>query len=593
MSPVANWYQVMVADASKPSGSLALLGMIHVQALPRSLILLLACIVVLPLLTYALSSISFRLARNSHGTTRSPPMVPFWIPFICHAGNLISNPAQLFEDMVKIYGSKQPLKFKAAFLDFVVVSDPTHITTVFKSSKWLSSKPATLFSLKYLLKSPSSAAPFYEADDSGMSSKARKESSVAQEDRIHYWQAVSAQKFLSGQHLIDISERYLTTLRRNLAAINITEEWTEMPDLYHFLQMNVSRSAIESIMGSKILEMHPTLVEDFWTFDRNVPKFLRCMPRWLIPSAYRNRDTLLQKIKEWHAYAHEHSDCKRLGPGDQEWDQYFGHKIIKARQEYAMKMKPMTAEARASEDLGLMFASNANVLPVIFWFIFEALKDSNLRSRMMTEVEPCVSPTTNAIDITKLAEQNLLQSTYAETLRLRVAIAMTRVNEFSDFDLHGYKIPQHQTMVIFSRTSALNTLAWEQAGRTLKKPLEEFHAERFLVNDQQISSETDAVEVAKETTTTNSTTTPSTPFKFSLDGLAGCWIPYGGGQRMCPGRHFAKNEILGTFALLFSAYELQLADCVQLDKVQPDLSWYPVGALPPVGKVPFRIRRRV
>lgn len=283
-------------------------------------------------------------------------MVPFWIPFICHAGSLLSNPAQLFEDTVNMFGSSQPLEFKVPFLSFVVVSDPTHITTVFKSSKWLSSKPATLFSLKYLLNSPSSAAPFYEADDSGMSIRPRKESSVTQENRIHYWQAVTAQKFLAGQHLLEISERYLTTLKRNLDAINISQEWTEFPDLYHFLQMNVTRSAVETIMGSKILEMHPTLVEDFWTFDSNVPKFLRCMPRWMIPSAYRNRDVLLRKIKEWHAYAHQHSDCTKTGHGDPDWDQYFGHKIVKARQEYASKMEPMNAEARASEDLGLMFA---------------------------------------------------------------------------------------------------------------------------------------------------------------------------------------------------------------------------------------------
>ena len=216
--------------------------------------------------------------------------------------------------------------------------------------------------------------------------------------------------------------------------------------------------------------------------------------------------------------------------------------------------------------------------------MFEALKDPSLCSRMMDEVEPCVSRD-DGIDIVKLSEQDLLQSSYAEVLRLRVAIAMTRVNEFADFNLDGYKIKQHQTMVIFSRTSALNTEAWEQAGRTLVKPLEEFHAERFLV-DPDDSAENG--EVKKETCKEDL----SKKSKFSLDGLAGCWIPYGGGQRMCPGRHFAKNEILGTFAWLFSEYELELGD-VDVSKVQPDLGWYPVGALPPVCKVPFRIRRRV
>jgi hypothetical protein len=268
----------------------------------------------------------------------------------------LRNTAFMLTSHSEKYGYKWPLRFKAAWLNFVVVSDPTHITTVFRSSKWLNSKPATLFSLKYLLDSPPDAILYHKADDSGMSARQRKDSSIAQSDRIHYWQAITAQNYLSGQHLLGLSERYLTTLRRNLDALDIKDDWTELPDLYKFLQMNVTRSALESLMGSKILEMHPTLVEDFWTFDNNVPRFLRCMPRWLIPSAYRNRDRLLRMIKEWHAYAHLHSDCSDLGSEAPDWDEYFGHKLVKARQAYALNMKPMTAQARASQDLGLMFA---------------------------------------------------------------------------------------------------------------------------------------------------------------------------------------------------------------------------------------------
>jgi hypothetical protein len=109
-------------------------------------------------------------------------------------------------------------------------------------------------------------------------------------------------------------------------------------------------------LGSKILDMCPTIVEDFWTFDSNVPNFLPCIPRWLTPEAYPNRDHLLRMIKEWHAYAHRHSDCSKIIPEDPEWDLYFGLKLVKARQEYALKKEPMTAEARVTEDLGLMFA---------------------------------------------------------------------------------------------------------------------------------------------------------------------------------------------------------------------------------------------
>ena len=220
-----------------------------------------------------------------------------------------------------------------------------------------------------------------------------------------------------------------------------------------------------------------------------------------------------------------------------------------------------------------VYRSNGNVLPAIFWFIFEALKDPSLCQQLLAEVQPCVSEETGEIDVMKLATQPLLQSTHAETLRLRVAIAMTRVSEREDYNLDGYRVKKGNPLVIFSRPAALNEEAWTLAGRKPTRPLEEFQAERFLVKKKDPEQDGE--------------------LEFSMDGLAGCWLPYGGGQRMCPGRHFAKNEMLGTFALLFTRYEVQLKAGVDTAKVQPDMRWFPIGGLPPDCRVPFRIRKRV
>lgn len=224
----------------------------------------------------------------------------------------------------------------------------------------MTSKPAAIFSLKNLLNAPAAAIRFYEADDSGMGAHPRKGSKTRQEDRMHFHQAHTAQKYLAGQHLSFLSEKYCNVLDRNLGALPSIKsgEWTSVPDLYGFLQQHVFRSAVETLMGSKILELNPNLTEDFWTFDRNVLFFLRCLPRWLIPNAYRARDRLLAGIKKWHAYAHRFSDCSKLGSDDTEWDQYFGTKLIRARQDYPhpIGMQTMSADVRASEDMGLMFA---------------------------------------------------------------------------------------------------------------------------------------------------------------------------------------------------------------------------------------------
>ena len=137
--------------------------------------------------------------------------------------------------------------------------------------------------------------------------------------------------------------------------MNIGDDWVEYPDLYRFLQLTVTRSSIETVFGSRLLELNPSFVEDFWDFEFNAPGFLHAIPRWLMPRAYRVRDRLINSFVKWHASANSHFDCSKNGPDDLEWEPNFGSKLIRTRQDGLLRMGPMDAEARASEDLGLMF----------------------------------------------------------------------------------------------------------------------------------------------------------------------------------------------------------------------------------------------
>jgi len=128
-------------------------------------------------------------------------------------------------------------------------------------------------------------------------------------------------------------------------------------------------------------------------------------------------------------------------------------------------------------------------------------------------------------------------------------------------------------------------------------PLEDFWSDRFLIYPNNPSS--GPLKKHTQPQAKNSLNTTATPIaqethgppKFSLEGLSGAWVPYGGGQRMCPGRHFAKQEMIATFAMLCTAYDIELRT-EEGFKPEPDLTYFPFGGLPPKGKIPFRIRRR-
>lgn len=219
----------------------------------------------------------------------------------------------------------------------------------------------------------------------------------------------------------------------------------------------------------------------------------------------------------------------------------------------------------------------------MFWYIFEALKDGNLGDRLTSEVLSCVSSGALKIKdhLPSLLRQPLLQSAYAETLRMRVAIALPRTCERGHFDIAGRRVEKNQHIAIFTSPLVPDDAGWIGAGKPPLKPLTEFWADRFLAPKQ----------LAPGSKENNADDPPE--LEFSLRGLAGRWIPYGGGQHLCPGRHYAKNQLIGTFAFLFANYDMELLDGVKSNKVKPDMRWFPSGSLPPDRQVPFRIRRKI
>ena len=59
---------------------------------------------------------------------------------------------------------------------------------------------------------------------------------------------------------------------------------------------------------------------------------------------------------------------------------------------------------------------------------------------------------------------------------------------------------------------------------------------------------------------------------FSLENLRGAFIPFGGGDKICPGRHFGKDEMMFSFALLCTMYDTEL--CKGIIKPEADLRHY-------------------
>ena len=249
----------------------------------------------------------------------------------------------------------------------------------------------------------------------------------------------------------------------------------------------------------------------------------------------------------------------------------------------------------------LRYSGNANSIPVTTWFVLDILSNPSLLNRVRSSISSALisnsdDSTKQSFDITKLIADPLLQSIYAETLRLRVAVLVARAPIFSDFQLNEWTFPKGEMIGMSSRTAALNFHVWNTGSPNDPHPLDQFWADRFLIYPDEPHSGPlrDGGSHNRYITTLSQQVADNASFspkpRFSLDGLAGAWIPYGGGDRMCPGRHFAKQEIIGTFALLAEMFDIELKTNKGLPEM--DMRYFPLGGLPVKRPVGLRIKRR-
>ena len=531
-----------------------------------------------------------------------------------------NNSIETDDSNSKKYGWERPVRFKVGTDNFVVIANPAHAVAIWKNSRYLSAKSITERAAKHLLDLPASVMPFYQADDSGMAAEPRKGSNVPPENRVLYHQTHSAQKFLASPYLDLLVDRYQAMLHAALERLDIGEDdWVEFPDLYQFCQLTIARANTEAMMGEKVFELNPSLMEDFWAAKAWAPEYFMGWPRWMVPTAFAARDKVVKAIRKWHDYAFAHGDHTTTAPEDPDWDPVWGSKYVKARQQYMLAMKPLDEHIRSLEDWGFLFgyvvpsvsccfslcsltlkkSANGNTVPPVYWFLLEAMRDGKLADRMLDEVKASGYEYTGAVprrNIKALVDQPLLQSVYSEVLRLRVSILQSRVVEFSDIMLpqdplstkkkegQSYNIPQGSYVLIPTDGLHFNDEAWARflptrSGSLGRKPLSEFDAERFLTPSLDLEGREGRAEGVIN-------------MDFTQENLAGLWMPFGGGERMCPGRHLAKIEMLVSFAYLFGRYDMQIADEKAGREVVCDRKYAPFSSLPPDRPVKFRMRKR-
>lgn len=203
------------------------------------------------------------------------------------------------------------------------------------------------------------------------------------------------------------------------------------------------------------------------------------------------------------------------------------------------------------------------------------------------ELQSSHDSTLKRYDISALCASPLLQSLYAETLRLHVSNVILR-STLQDVIVRKWRIARGEIISMMSYPMHQDSSVYNTGSHEDPRPLDEFWADRFLVPRTTTHNRTE--QTAEKASV--STTTPEKPndatHEFSMKGLDGSWIPYGGGANICPGRQFAKQEMLLKAALLLGNFDIELVG----PPANIDWRFFGTGSMGVKGKARFRIRRR-
>ncbi|KAI1446988.1 putative cytochrome P450 [Annulohypoxylon stygium] len=181
---------------------------------------------------------------------------------------------------------------------------------------------------------------------------------------------------------------------------------------------------------------------------------------------------------------------------------------------------PLGDTARSS--VGGTIALLVNTVPSIFWVLLHLYQYPGLLQEVRDEVDACTEQKKNTtlkiIDMVLLKEKcPLLLSAYQEVLRYRTIGASVR-EIMEDTHLGPYLLKKGAMLQMPSRVIHTDKTLW---GDT------DFHPRRFLVEEKK-----------------------SRPRDV-------CFRAFGGGKTLCPGRHFATNEILAVVALFIARFNMK------------------------------------
>ncbi|KAI0437448.1 cytochrome P450 [Xylaria telfairii] len=362
--------------------------------------------------------------------------------------------------------------------------------------------------------------------------------------------------FGPGSYLNEISLDAAQELRNEVLIFAASRE-AQPIDLLEWVRHLVTVSTAKYFYGPhNPITIDPSLEGCFWDFDHGLGKLLiNVFPSVTAGKAYEGRELLVKALEKYLENGRHAT----------------GSKIVQKRVEIALQ-HGWTLRATARSELSFLFAGIVNATTSTFWILLQIFADPQLLSTVREEITQVLRPHENSdkngypgnykLNITDLRDHcPMLVAVYRECLRLGSDNYSTRMVKEDTLLADRYFLKKGSVIQIAGGVIHADQSLWG-AG------VESFNPGRFLELQQQ----------------------PGNPRPNQVHPAA--FRAFGGGKTLCPGRHFAMNEILSLVSLVVLMFDMEAPDGGKINVPRKNDGVLPVHILEPISPVKVVISKR-
>ncbi|EMD85896.1 hypothetical protein COCC4DRAFT_146681 [Bipolaris maydis ATCC 48331] len=483
-----------------------------------------------------------------------PPRLPDTIPYVSNTIQYLTDAGRFLDRVNETLEATKSnvVGFYVGLRPAYIVIGPKNVQKVFGSPHILDGNFLQLVLMEKHWGMTKDEIQKFAGDTSGrLKTPAPGTESIREDQRFWLGHDRLYAEYLTQQNYSDALAQSFQTLFSQRLEEHATTEWVTV-ELFQLLKSAMAESAIISLFGSKIIELNPGFIDCYWEFDEIAGTLVWGLPNFMQRSSVAIRDRLHKMTRKHIDSAWDQFDWS--GPdADSAWEPHFGSRLSRETAKW-LRERGFSNQAAAGHTLASLFGLNGNTVPISAWAMIELIKDPSLYKAVRNEVLKTltVDPDTKKTHLNARALINmpLMQSLYTETMRIHVSFNVTREAKES-IEIDGYHLEKGSLIQTCSQISHFEEAVWGVEGH----PASEFWAWRHI----KWVEKTDEV--------TGEVTMHPT---FAMKGRPSSFFPYGGGYVMCPGRHFAKQEILLAVAVMVTKFDIEFVEWKNSDGSKSD-----------------------